>query len=196
MLRERHRFAFSRIASCQGLTDHERESLVKAYERDIRHHRLNNPEANASADVGGSRISVNFDVLFPQGPTEIAQTLILEMMHCAGFTHPDRRDPPPGMSCAAPNPALFDCAFDNGQYFGRPPLRAEICIAGDQDDMWLRLQKKAQDESCVIDKNGVATIRRSSKGPPNQALEPIAYSLRCAPASGGGSPPALGTRSA
>lgn len=161
MLRERHRFAFSRIGSCQNLNDNERSRLVQAYRRVIRHHRLNDPKKNASAEIGGSRISVNFANLFPQGPIEIAQTLIHEMMHCAGFSHPERRDPDPlaGMSCADPNPALFDCPFDNGVYYGTAPLRAEICIAGDQSDMQ-RLQKKAQEESCVIDENGVATIRR------------------------------------
>ena len=36
----------------------------------------------------------------------------------------------------------------------------DICIAGDQSDLRMRVRKKAQDESCVIDENGVATIRR------------------------------------
>jgi hypothetical protein len=166
MLRERHRFAFSRITSCENLHGNERAALIQAYQRAIRHSRSNDPDVNASARVGGSRIRVNFTNLFPQGPTEIAQTLIHEMMHCAGFTHPDRRDPDPlaGMSCAAPNPELFDCPFDNGRYYGTPPLRAEVCIAGNQDDM-RRLQKKAQDESCVIDQSGVATIRRFKQRP-------------------------------
>jgi hypothetical protein len=101
---------------------------------------------------------VNFPNLFPQGPTEIAQTLIHEMTHCAGFSHPDRRDPPDGMSCSDPNPALFDCPFE--QYFGTAPLRAEVCIGGAQSDMRARFQKKAQEERCVIDRNGLATIRR------------------------------------
>ena len=105
-------------------------------------------------------MSVNFATLFPQGATEIAQTLIHEMMHCSGFSHPDRRDPPEGMSCIDPNPELFDCAFDGGRYFGTAPLRAEVCIAGAQDDMRARFQKKVEGERCVIAPNGLATIRR------------------------------------
>jgi hypothetical protein len=118
---------------------------------------------NASAAVGGSTLNVNFGVLFPQGDEEIAQTLIHEMMHCAGFSHPVRRDPPPGSSCAAPNPALFDCPNDNGVYYGTAPLRAEFCIAGDQSDvrgraLAARLTQKALQESCVINEQGLAEI--------------------------------------
>lgn len=80
------------------------------------------------------------------------------MMHCAGFTRPVRRDPPPDMNCSAPNPALFDCPNDNGQYYGTPPLRAEFCIAGDQSDVRARLERKAAIESCIVDEKGVATI--------------------------------------
>ncbi|MFJ9150280.1 hypothetical protein ACIRP7_19815 [Streptomyces sp. NPDC102270] len=43
-------------------------------------------------------------------------------------------------------------------YFGTPPLRAEFCIAGDQDDLVARLESKAGEESCVIDEAAVATI--------------------------------------
>jgi len=167
MLRERHRFAFSRVSSCPNLNDNERERLVKVYRRVISHGRSNDPDVNASSHVGGSRILVNFENLFPEGSTEIAQTLIHEMMHCAGFTHPTRRDPPVGMSCAAPDPAIFDCPFDDGQYYGTPPLRAEFCIAGDQSDRLLRVQQKVEHESCVVDKNGVATIRHVEQKPSN-----------------------------
>ena len=85
---------------------------------------------------GASQIDINFTNFFGLSGDERAQTLLNEMMHCAGFTHPDRRDPDPalGQSCAAPDPDLFDCAMDNGVYFGTPPLRAEICIAGSQSD--------------------------------------------------------------
>jgi hypothetical protein len=47
-------------------------------------------------------------------------------MHCAGYTHPTRIDPP------APN---ADAPYDNGKYYGTPPLRAELCIAGQQSDL-------------------------------------------------------------
>ena len=57
------------------------------------------------------------------------------MMHCAGVGHPVRRRPPAGMSCNQPNPQLFDCPFDNGQYYGTAPLQAEMCIAGSQSDV-------------------------------------------------------------
>ncbi|MDQ3924359.1 MAG: hypothetical protein M3309_10625 [Actinomycetota bacterium] len=159
---DRHRFALSRISGCNNLSAEEKESLNEAYRRAIHHTTLNEAGVNASAQVGGSQLNVNFGVLFPQGDEEISQTLIHEMMHCAGFTHPDRRDPPPGSSCAAPNPAVFDCPNDNGQYFGTPPLRAEFCIAGDQSVMLRRLEHKAADEKCHISDDGIATIHKPS----------------------------------
>ena len=157
-LLDRHRFAVSRIAVCGNLSQPERNALFGAYGRPIHHTTLNTPGVNASAAVGGSTVNVNFGVLFPQGDEEISQTLIHEMMHCAGFTHPVRRDPPAGSSCAAPNPAVFDCPNDGGQYYGTAPLRAEFCIAGDQSDVRMRLMSKADNESCVIDEHGLATI--------------------------------------
>ena len=118
-LLERQRFAFSQIPSCgavSNLSGGELDALAAAYRRPIRHGIDTRPRVNGSAFVNGNQLFVNFAVLFPQGNTEIAQTLIHETMHCAGFTHPDRRNPPAGSSCAAPNPAVFDCPFDNGQY--------------------------------------------------------------------------------
>lgn len=97
-LLERHSFARSRAVACGNLNSQERSNLISAYRRSIRHSVSNDPNANASAIVGGSQIWVNFNNLFPQGNNEIAQTLIHEMMHCASYTHPNRRDtpPPPG----------------------------------------------------------------------------------------------------
>ncbi|MGW3990419.1 hypothetical protein [Streptomyces sp. NPDC004830] len=155
---DRHRFALSRVSGCNNLSSEERRRLRQTYNRPIYHTTLNKPNTNGNARVGGSQLNVNFGVLFPQGDEEISQTLIHEMMHCAGFTHPTRRDPPRGSSCAAPNPVVFDCPNDNGVYYGTPPLRAEFCIAGDQNDVISRLESKAGEESCVIGEDGVATI--------------------------------------
>jgi hypothetical protein len=157
---DRHRFALSRINACNNLSQGEKQKLNEAYGRPIHHTTLNEAGVNASATIGGSTLNVNFGVLFPQGDEEISQTLIHEMMHCAGFTHPARRDPPAGKSCAEPDPNLFDCPNDNGVYYGTPPLRAEFCIAGDQSDVQRRLEAKAAEEKCVIDDQGVATIRQ------------------------------------
>lgn len=162
----RHWIALSRGMSSSILSAAERQSLQTAYGRAIHHTILNDPNANASATVGGSTLNVNFSELFPQGNEEISQTLIHEMMHCAGFTHPVRRDPPPGRSCSAPDPDLFDCPNDNGRYYGTAPLRAEFCIAGDQSDAsdvrearFVLIERKSGAESCAIDDEGVATIR-------------------------------------
>ena len=161
----RHRFAFSQITGCgavSNLSNAELNSLAAAYRRPIRHGLNNDPNANASAFVGQNQLFINFANLFPDGNAEIAQTLIHEMMHCAGFTHPNRRRPDQalGQSCAQPNPNLFDCPFDNGPYYSTQPLQAELCIAGDQSDLIARTLEKAADESCVVDENGLATIRR------------------------------------
>ncbi|MFF9036243.1 hypothetical protein ACF090_12320 [Streptomyces sp. NPDC014892] len=162
----RHWIALSRGRSSSILSATEKQSLETVYGRAIHHKILNDPNANASATVGGSTLNVNFGVLFPQGNEEISQTLIHEMMHCAGFTHPERRDPPPGRDCSAPDPNLFDCPNDNGQYYGTVPLRAEFCIAGDQSDKvgvrearFALIERKSGAESCVIDEEGMAIIR-------------------------------------
>ena len=160
---ERHRFARSRIDAFGVLTSTEKSLLDAAYKRTIRHSTTTEPGINARAIINGSQIWINFGVLFPDGDDEIAQTLIHEMMHCAGFSHPARRDPPFGRSCEVnPDPAIFDCPFDNGQYYGTPPLRAELCIAGSQSLQLQRAKEKAGRESCVIDEKGVATIHKGS----------------------------------
>ncbi|MGW1768154.1 hypothetical protein ACWCQL_29430 [Streptomyces sp. NPDC002073] len=159
---DRHRFALTRFSACNNLSAQEKQKLHQAYDRAIHHTTNNEAGVNASATVGGSQLNVNFGVLFPQGDEEISQTLIHEMMHCAGFTHPKRRDAPAGQSCADPNPAVFDCPGDNGVYYGTPPLRAEFCIAGDQSDVLRRLRNKSADESCMIDEKGVATLHTTA----------------------------------
>jgi hypothetical protein len=130
---ERHRFAYSQIMACGNLKESEKAALIITYGRTINHYIENDPNANASAIVGGSQLNVNFAVLFPQGDNEIAQTLIHEMMHCAGFSHPDR------MSSDVPR--------DGGMYYSSPPLQAEICIAGVQSDQICSMDEKGQ---CVI----------------------------------------------
>lgn len=125
-LLERHSFALTRRGVCGNLSTAERSALLTAYGRSIWHGVNTDPRANASAVVGGSQIWVNFDNLFPQSDNEVAQTLIHEMMHCAGYTHPNRIDAP------APD---ADVPYDNGKYYGTPPLRAELCIAGQQSDV-------------------------------------------------------------
>jgi hypothetical protein len=135
-LLERHSFAISRITACGNLTKDEKDKLRLAYRKNIKHGSSTLPGVNAYVPFSGPdarrRINVNFGVLFPQRDVEIAQTLIHEMMHCAGYDHPDRRVPPAGRTCTTPNPALFDCPMDGGPYYGSPPLKAEICIAGSQ----------------------------------------------------------------
>lgn len=143
---ERHRFAVSRIGACGNLNAGERQALAQAYQRAIRHSVTTIPGINGQAIVNGSQLWINFGVLFPQGANEIAQTLIHEMMHCAGFTHPNRTPQ--------------DQPFDNGPYYSTPPLRSEICIAGNQSDIMLSLTAKADRESCS-DENGRCTIRGS-----------------------------------
>lgn len=124
-LLERHSAALARAATCGNITAAERADLRRAYSRRIRHGINTDPGANASAVPGGDDIWVNFTNLFPQNDNEVAQTLVHEMMHCAGYTHPVRRDPP------HPTP---DVPGDGGPYYGTPPLRSEFCIAGSQSD--------------------------------------------------------------
>lgn len=120
-LLERHRFAYGQIERCDTLTSKQKNALRIAYTRQIDHDVNTTPGVNASAFVGGNQVFVNFDVLFPQGDREIAQTLIHEMMHCAGYTHPTRTS--------------SDIPGDGGVYYSTPPLQSEICIAGVQSDV-------------------------------------------------------------
>lgn len=125
-LLERHSWAYFRGRhDTTNLTAQERADLAVAYAKPIAHGVNNDPNANASSIVGGAQIWVNFTNLFPLGDNEISQTLIHEIMHSAGYRHPVRIDPP------APN---ADRPGDNGPYYGSPPLRAELCIAGVQSD--------------------------------------------------------------
>jgi hypothetical protein len=132
---QRHAFAHFRARQCSSLTSQERSDLLNAYKKAIRHSISTNPNENGSATIGGSQLWINFGNLFPLGDREIAQTLIHEMMHIAGYTHPKRCDqvtPPAPQVC---NP--IDIPGDNGGYFGTPPLRAELCINGVQSDAGL-----------------------------------------------------------
>ena len=159
-LLERHRFAYSRIWECGNLSSDERVQLDKKYQESIHHGISTDPNVNASAFIGGNRIDVNFGNLFPQGDVAIAQTLIHEMMHCAGYNHPkDRVKPPAGQPC---NSSLgHDCPFDNGKYYGTPPLRAELCIAGSQDDA-MRIRQNSVENTCVIDETGRCSLYRET----------------------------------
>lgn len=125
---ERHQFAYSRIGACANLAEDERTALRLAYGRAINHGIDSDPNNNASAIIGGSDIFINFGNLFPQGNDEIAQTLIHEMMHCAGFDHPMRM--------------ATDTPGDGGLYYGSAPLQSELCIAGRQSDTFCSVNEK------------------------------------------------------
>jgi hypothetical protein len=153
-----HSLAINQTATCMSLTRDQKRQLRDTYRKSIRFSSTTKAGLNAEATVGGSQIWINFGVLFPQGTNEIAQTIIHEMMHCAGFNHPVRRDPVPPMSCAIPNPSLFDCPFDNGVYYSTVPLLAEICIAGNQSDRMLLANEDAFQRNCIIDASGLCTI--------------------------------------
>lgn len=120
-LLQQQRRAFGQIQACGSLTNAQRTALTDTYRRPIRHGINTTPNVNASAFLNRNQVFVNFGVLFPQGNDEIAQTLIHEMMHCAGFTHPGR--------------TTADAPGDGGPYYGTPPLQAELCIAGVQSDV-------------------------------------------------------------
>ncbi|PWI64379.1 hypothetical protein PCL_10517 [Purpureocillium lilacinum] len=122
-LLERHTWAYYRAGLCGNLSTEEKDRVRNVYRRPMNHKASNDPKINAMFFQG--QIWVNFGNLFPWGDDEIAQTLLHEMMHRAGYSHPERIDPP------KPN---ADVPYDGGKYYGTPPLRAELCIAGKQSD--------------------------------------------------------------
>ena len=145
-LLERHTWAYYRAGLCGNISVEEKGRVRQAYRKPISHSISTDPTVNASSFVGGQSLSVNFSNLFPHGDDEIAQTLLHEMMHCAGYTHPVRIDPP------APN---ADVPFDGGKYYGTPPLRAELCIAGQQSDsatihLMLAPRTDAKQRACPV----------------------------------------------
>ena len=157
-LLERQRFAFSRVGSCGSLSAAERGSLSSAYRRPIWHGITTNANANASAFVGQNQVFVNFANLFPDGDDEIAQSLVHEVTHCAGFTHPDRCDQDEfDVGTCSP----VDVPGDGGDYYGSPPLRAEICIAGNQSD---QACFRAADGRNLLLRSGVSPRRARSVG--------------------------------
>jgi hypothetical protein len=111
--------AVSSINQCNSLHPAEKQRLLQTYAVSIHHLRTTDFRVNATAVPGSRAISINFANLFPQGDIEISQTLIHEMMHLARFTHPLL--------------TINDHPFDRGPYYGSAPLRAEICIAGNQN---------------------------------------------------------------
>ena len=143
----RHSFARDRVRACGTLNNDQKNRLIAAYKKRIRHDILVNsancgtagqpPCAFAQAGVGGDWMNIDFNRLFPWGDNEIAQTLIHEMMHSAGYNHPERR------TCSIPPapPVPCDRPGDNGPYYGTPPLQAEICIAGVQSDTACNYEK-------------------------------------------------------
>lgn len=131
-LQRGHLRGWRAVSACPSLTETERVNIYEAYNKDIEHRVNSNPSANASAVVGGEWIAVNFGNLFPAGETEIAQTLVHEVAHLAGYTHPVRTDQ--------------DEPFDDGPYYSSTPLQAEICIDGVQSDR----QCLEVDGTCVI----------------------------------------------
>jgi hypothetical protein len=149
-LLERHSWAYYRGSLCPNLTDDEKRNLAAAYRQAIRHDISTDSTVNASAQLNRPFLWINFNNLFPLGDDEVAQTLIHEMMHVAGYTHPKRRDPP------LPNP---DVPGDGGVYFGTTPLKAEMCIAGKQSDaatvpLMLAPNPNAETRACPVTSDG------------------------------------------
>jgi len=114
---ERHTFVLSKIYSCKSLSPEAKEKLIESYRSNIRNSRLYDPKINGGGSAAEKRIWINFDNL-RNDDREFAQTIIHEMMHIAGYAHPKKED--------------SDQPGDDGQYYGSPPLQAELCIDGKQ----------------------------------------------------------------
>lgn len=116
-----HLIAFQTIQSCTKISDIEKSKLRETYIRPIRHLKITGSDYG-QAELNGSFIGINLQKLMDPtvASNELPQTLIHEMMHCAGYCHPDKD--------------ASDVPGDGGDYFNSPPLRAELCIAGLQSD--------------------------------------------------------------
>lgn len=116
-----HKRAYACIEDCEHLTEDEKTKLFDTYNEAIEHYPISTPNVFGEAIVGGVSIGINKTLLLSQhSDQEISQTLIHEMMHCAGFKHRKKT--------AADKPG------DGGEYYNSRPLIAELCIAGVQSD--------------------------------------------------------------
>lgn len=117
--------AFRSIENCVQLDEREKFNLYKVYKKKKLPYGLEtSPRARASAPNPGGGISINFDFFWDVSEDEQAQTLIHEMMHIAGYSHPDKIQLERKEGKQYPG--------DGGKYYGTPPLQAEYCIAGKQ----------------------------------------------------------------
>ena len=122
---ERHRLAYGKIRGCTAVSSDNQAELLTKYEDDIKHDVDTRDAVIASAYLNGDEIFINLNIFFGLGRNDQSQTLLHEFMHLIGESHPDRIFPPDNDA---------DVPFDNGPYYGSPPLRAELCIAGTQSD--------------------------------------------------------------
>lgn len=124
-LLERHTWAYYRAGICGNITQEEKDKVRAVYREGVHHSATTMAGVNAYVpNLGARHLFIHFGNLFPQGDREIAQTLLHEMMHCAGYPHPVRID-------SGPN---IDRPYDGGKYYGTAPLRSEMCIDGVQSD--------------------------------------------------------------
>jgi uncharacterized protein DUF5648 len=149
-LLERHSYAYYRAGLTELLNPTEKARVRALYDQAIAHDVDPDPGVNGSAIVNGRQLWINFNNLFPAGDNEIAQTLLHEMMHCAGYTHPSKSGTP----------------GDGGPYFSSPPLRAELAIAGVQSDETFDgpIGKNVELTCNVIDKETDERIKAAKAG--------------------------------
>ena len=117
----RHNYIFGLLGTCTHISKSEQSNLKKIYREAIHHDFEKDPNRYGSADLNGRTLYLNLKKLHPLGDLSTELTIIHEMMHCAGYTHPNPR------SCTN-NPATGDCPGDGGPYYGSAPLRAELCV--------------------------------------------------------------------
>ncbi|KAL6791096.1 hypothetical protein J3E68DRAFT_83533 [Trichoderma sp. SZMC 28012] len=126
-----HQTGYDRAGVCGSLTAEQARKVRELYWVQIHHGIDTNPKHNASTIPGSRFIDVNTTNLLPLSNDEIAQTLLHEMLHCAGYTHPQK--------------TATDAPYDGGAYYQSVPLQGEICIAGKQS-----LTGPAENRPCPV----------------------------------------------
>lgn len=106
-----------KIAPCTSITGEEKIRLCRKFRKNITISSLNNPDRNGQTKPNSDMIEINYEKLREKGDNEFRQTIIHEFMHMAGFKHRERLP--------------IDNPGDGGEYYESPPLRSEICIAGE-----------------------------------------------------------------
>jgi hypothetical protein len=147
---ECHAAAYHKVDTCKNLLPKEINDLQTAYSRNVHHSLIMGGSDIARTRIHTNEMQLNIARLREMSDIEVMQTLIHEMMHCAGYNHPIK--------------TLSDKPNDRGPYYGSAPLRAELCVAGRQSLLGgIPTDNTGNLFACSIGPNGDYVLEQEAK---------------------------------